>query len=135
MQDIITRFFEDLAGRVGGPLTLRLLLQPAMAIFFALRDAKRDAREGRVPYFWALFSSPEHRRELVREGWKSVGKVFVIAIVLDVVYQIIAIRWVYPVEALVVACVLAILPYLLVRGPVNRLFSGKQRRDDQDGQP
>ena len=43
------------------------------------------------------------------------------AIVIDVVYQFIVFRWFYPGEALVVAFVLAIVPYLLVRGPVNRI--------------
>jgi len=32
-------------------------------------------------------------------------------------------RWLYPSEALLVATVLAILPYLVVRGPVNRIAS------------
>jgi hypothetical protein len=41
--------------------------------------------------------------------------------VIDVVYQIIAHRWVYPGEAVLVAVILAIVPYLLIRGPVNRI--------------
>ena len=83
MEDIIARFFENLAGRVSGPMQLRIVLQPLMAIFFAIRDGRNDAREGRVPYFWAIFTSPGHRRDLLRSGWKSVGKVFIIALILD----------------------------------------------------
>jgi hypothetical protein len=41
--------------------------------------------------------------------------------VLDVIYELIVWRWIYPVQALVVAVVLAIIPYLLVRGPTTRL--------------
>ena len=44
-----------------------------------------------------------------------------VAFVLDVVYQWIALRWVYPGEAFLVSIILAIVPYVLVRGPVNRL--------------
>jgi hypothetical protein len=51
--------------------------------------------------------------------------VFVLAIVLDVVYQIIAIRFVYPGEAIVVAFILAIVPYLILRGLVERLTRTK----------
>ena len=60
----------------------------------------------------------------LKNGWKGVGKVFILAVVLDVVYQLIEHRWtVYPGEAVLVAIILAIVPYLLFRGPSqsNRL--------------
>jgi hypothetical protein len=48
--------------------------------------------------------------------------VFILAMVLDVVYQLIEHRWtVYPGEAVLVAIILAIVPYLLLRGPINRI--------------
>lgn len=135
MQDILTRVIEDLIARVGGPLTLRLILQPVVAICFAIRDGRRDARTGQPPYFWAVFSNPDHRRDLLRDGWKSVGKVFVLAMVLDVIYQIIVLRWVYPVETLMVACILAIVPYLLVRGPLNRILGNGSQDCGKDRKP
>jgi hypothetical protein len=121
MDDLITRVTEDLIARVTGPMKFRLVLQPAMAIFFAIRGGLKDAREGRPPYFWAIFTDPGERRAMLKDGWKSVGKVFTLAVVLDVVYQIIVHRWVYPGETVLVAIILAIVPYLLVRGPVNRI--------------
>ena len=86
---------------------------------------RRDAREGKPPYFWALLNEPEHRREMLRDGWKSVGKVFLLAMVLDVVYQLIVLETVYPGEVVIVAFILAFIPYLLVRGPVTRLARRK----------
>jgi hypothetical protein len=65
-----------------------------------------------------------HRGELLRNGLKAVGKVFVLAIVLDLVYQWTALRWLYPGEALIVATLLAIVPYMLVRGLVDQLVRG-----------
>lgn len=121
MDEVLTRVWEDLIGRVHGPLTLRLLLQPAVAIFFATRAALRDARENRAPYFWALIYDPVHRGDMLRQGWRDIGKIFVIAVVLDVIYQVLVLRWVYPGETLIVATVLALIPYLLVRGLVNRI--------------
>jgi hypothetical protein len=54
-------------------------------------------------------------------------KVFILAVVIDVIYQWIVFRWIYPGEALIVAPLLAFIPYLLLRGPVRRLVgSGKQ---------
>jgi hypothetical protein len=121
MEEILARFTEDLVGRVHGPLTLRLLLQPCVAIFFAVRAGMHDARDNRPPYFWALFYDPSQRRAMLRDGWKDVGKVFVIAILLDIVYQVIVLKWVYPVETLLVAALLALVPYLLFRGVVTRV--------------
>jgi hypothetical protein len=124
----LTRIFEDLVGRASGPMHIRLLLQPTMALIFGIRDGIRDARAGHPAYFWALFDQPGRRRDLIRSGWKSVGKVFVLAIVLDAIYQLIALRWFYPGEALLTAFSLACIPYLLIRGPVNRMMRGKRRR-------
>jgi len=121
MEDIVTRFFEHLVGRVHGPMDFRLILQPLMAVIFAIRDGRKDAREGRVPYFWSLFTEPQHRSEQLRNGWKSVGKIFIFAIILDAIYQFIVVRWFYPGEAVAVALILAIIPYVLLRGPANRL--------------
>lgn len=122
MEDIVTRFVTDLIGRLSGPLTLRLFLQPAVAIILSARDGLKDAREGRPPHFWRLVTGPpEARRRRVTETRKAVLKVFVMAVVLDCVYQFLVFRWVYPFEAMVTATVLAILPYVLLRGVINRV--------------
>jgi len=113
--------WEEIAARPDGPLAGRFYLQPAMATFFAIRDGLKDARNGRPPYFWALFTDPAHRREMLRDGWKSIGKIFVIAVVLDLVYQLIVLHGLRPFETLLVATALAIVPYLVFRGPINRI--------------
>ena len=128
MDPIIARIAHNMVERVTGPMKFRLLLQPAMATFFAIRDGLRDARECKSPYFWGLFTDKGEREAMVKNGWKSVGKVFILAIVLDVVYQLIEHRWtVYPGEAVLVAIILAIVPYLLIRGPVNRIVCEKRK--------
>jgi len=121
MDEMWTRVGSQLIARVSGPMKFRLVLQPLMAAFFAIRGGLADAKAGKPPYFWALLWDHAQRVEMVKDGWKSVGKVFILAIVLDVVYQIIVLRFVYPGETIIVALVLAIVPYLILRGPVNRL--------------
>ena len=69
---------------------------------------------------------------MVEDGWKSVGRVFILAIVLDVIYQIIEIRFVYPGEAILVAFILAIVPYLIVRGLVTRVARTRMRIEEKD---
>lgn len=123
MEEMFARFMENLGARVTGPMHLRIYLQPIMATVFAIISGLKDAKAGNPAYFWAMFTQPEHRRDMLKDGWKSVGKVFVIAMVLDVIYQIIVQRWVYPLEVITVALILAIVPYLILRGPVNRIAS------------
>jgi hypothetical protein len=121
MDDILQRIVENLAGRVSGPMKFRVFLQPVMASIFAIIAGLKDAKAGKPPYFWGLFTSPGQRADMLKDGWKSVGKVFVLALVLDVVYQIIVQRFVYPAEVFIVAFLLAIVPYLILRGLTTRL--------------
>src|SRR5690348_3620191 len=123
MEEIFTRIYENMIDRVSGPMNLRLYLQPIMAAVFAIIAGLKDAKAGKPAYFWALFTQPEHRHEMLQDGWKSVGKVFIAAMVLDIVYQLIVERWVYPFEVILVAFILAIVPYLIIRGIVNRFAS------------
>lgn len=120
MDHIWTRVGSQLIARVSGPMKFRLVLQPAMAAFFAIRAGLADARAGRPPYLWALIWDHGQREAMLKDGWKSVGRVFILALVLDTIYQIIVLRFVYPGEAIIVAFVLAIVPYLIVRGLVTR---------------
>jgi len=128
MEEFITRVLTGLSDRVGGPMTFRIILQPLMAGLLAVRAGLRDAREGRPPYFWTILSDSSQRAALIREGWKSVARVFVLAVVMDVIYQLIVLRWVYPGETLIVAIALAVFPYLLLRGPINRLVRRFRRQ-------
>jgi hypothetical protein len=125
--DILQRIVENIFGRLDGPLHFRFILQPLIAIIFAVMDGLKDAKTGQPAYFWAIVYNPEHRKELLHSGWKHVGKIFIIASVLDIVYQLKVFHRIYPGELLIVAFVLAIVPYLLVRGPVNRFMNLKKK--------
>jgi hypothetical protein len=128
MDSIWVRVGSQLLARVSGPMKFRLVLQPAMAAFFAIRAGLADARAGKSPYFWALISDPAQRADMLTDGWKSVGRVFILALALDVVYQIIVLRFVYPGEAIIVAFILAILPYLILRGLVTRVARARNAK-------
>jgi hypothetical protein len=119
--DYLARLWDEIAARPDGPMAFRFYLQPVMSMIYAIVSGLKDAREHKPPYFWDMFTDPTHRAELIRDGWKSVRNVFILAIVMDVIYQMIVLKGLRPVEGLLVSVVLAILPYLLVRGPVNRL--------------
>lgn len=129
MEEILTRFVSDLIGRLTGPLTMRLFLQPSVAGFFAVRDGLKDAREGRPYHFWRMVTGPpEARIRRAKETWRAVSKVFIMAVALDVVYQWLALPWIYPIESVVTATILAIVPYVVLRGVTNRIAQSRLSR-------
>lgn len=121
VDEIIERVWENILARPTGPLNLRLVIQPIVAGILAIRSGLNDARNGRPAFLWAAITNAAYRPNLLRQGWKDIGKVFVFAVVLDAVYQLIVQRGVYVLELLIVATSLAIVPYVLIRGPVTRI--------------
>lgn len=135
MEEMFSRGWHELIARDSGPLHFRLILQPLVATLFAIRSGLRDAREGRPAFFWTVVLDGQHRRDHVRNMWKDVGKLFLVAITLDVIYQIMVLRWLYPIQMFIVAAMLALVPYLLVRGLTNRFASrlrSAKPHDDQE---
>jgi hypothetical protein len=121
MHEIWMRVMENFSHRIDGSMRIRFILQPLMAIIFAAIDGLKDAKAGKVPYLWSLFTQPQHVAAQLRNGWRSIGKVFFVAIVLDVIFQVKELHNLFPLEALAIALVLAIVPYLCLRGIVCRL--------------
>jgi hypothetical protein len=123
VEEMLSRGWNDLMARDSGPLHMRLVLQPVVAVILAIRAGWADAREGRAIFFWTLLRDPTHTRAMLQNLWKIVGKVFIVAIVLDVVYQVIVLHWIYPLETLIVATMLALVPCMLVRAVGNRIVT------------
>ncbi len=86
---MLARILENLADRLTGPMSFRFVLQPVVACVFAVIAGLQDARFGKQPYLWALFTEPANRAALVKDGWRRIGKVFLVAIVLDLAYQVV----------------------------------------------
>ena len=128
IKEILTRFWDQLIAQPSGPLAFRLVLQPLMATILAIIDGVKDARAGRPLYTWAILTDPAHRASYLREGLKRVCRIIIFALVMDAIYQFMVLRWFYLGEALVTAFVLAVLPYLVIRGPIARLMRHLNRR-------
>ena len=119
--EMIGRGWENFLARPNGSLSLRFYIQPTMASLLALRAGIEDARQGRQGYLWAILTRPERRLQLLHEGWRGAMTPFLLAIALDCIYQLMTVRFVYPLELLFTATLLALVPYALLRGPFNRL--------------
>jgi len=57
----------------------------------------------------------------LKDGWKDIGKLLIMAVVLDGAFQLFVLGWFYPVETLVIAFLLAVVPYALIRELTNRI--------------
>ena len=118
------RLWTDILDRPGGPMTFRFILQPAMAIIAALRDGFHDARLGRRPYVWALIHGvrdPQGRSGRLWEGIVSTARILILGVVMDIIYQWKVLDTFYPGQSAVIAILLAFIPYLLLRGPFERI--------------
>jgi len=121
IQEFLTRFWDQLIAQWSGPLSFRLILNPVMATILAVLDGLKDARAGRSPYLRTILFDPSQRADYLREGLKRVSRVIILSFVMDAIYQYMVLRRFYVGEALVTVFVLAVLPYVLIRGPVHRI--------------
>ena len=114
--EVIERLWRDLIERPDAPMRFRFILQPVMAAIVAIRDGLRDIRAGREPYFWRALGVTR-----LREGLTATSRIILLGIVMDAMYQMIILGRFYPGEAVIIALVLAYVPYLLIRGPAARI--------------
>jgi hypothetical protein len=55
------------------------------------------------------------------EGVISTARVILLGLLMDAIYQVSELHKFYPGEAVIVALMLAFLPYLILRGPISRI--------------
>ena len=118
VQNVLQLGLDQFLGRLSGPLNFRLVVMPTVVTVLALRALRKDLREGRPAFLGIWIQDPVERSRVFRSALKDVGKIFIVAVILDTAYQLMVFRWVYPGIVLLVAFVCAIVPYVLVRGPV-----------------
>jgi hypothetical protein len=55
------------------------------------------------------------------DGIISTARILILGVVMDIIYQWRVLGTFYPVQAAVIAILLAFVPYLLLRGPIARV--------------
>jgi hypothetical protein len=93
-----------------------------MAAIAGIRDGLQDARSGRAPYFATVLRDPRERIGLLNEGLNATARIILIALAMDVVYQAIVLKTFYRDQAVIVALLLAFVPYLIIRGLAARVW-------------
>jgi hypothetical protein len=129
------RFFEDLWARLSGPGRLRFILQPTTAVLLGMRDGKRDSRVRCPPFLSGLVLGRIHRRDLWQSGFSSVRDLVAIAIILDLISQILIFREIHPGAALLLGPVLIATPYSISRSLTNRIVSRRTRQVEANPRP
>ena len=133
ISEILNRGVAQLLARTIGPLQFRLFVMPTVVTLLAIRAGLRDAREGELAFLWGIIFDPSRRRQRLLTASKDITRIFIVALVLDTVYQRLVFRAFYVVQALIVAVGCAIVPYVLFRGPTARLARAlsKKKRPNQ----
>ena len=115
------RFWSDIFGRVGGPMTLRFFLQPTLGFVAALKDGIKDARGQHKAFIWSTLSDPTQQRGRLREGLMSTSQMMLFGFAIDTIYQFRVFDRFYPVEAVMMVLLLGVIPYFIFRWVVEHL--------------
>lgn len=83
--------------------------------------ASRTPGPGANPYLWTLLSDPRKRSSRLHEGLICTARVILLGLCMDLIYQVIVFDTFHPAEAVIIAGLLAFVPYLLLRGPITRV--------------
>jgi hypothetical protein len=115
------RLWRQLLDRPSGPMAFRFILQPLMAVIAASHDGLKDARAGRTPYLWTIARHSRKRMARLREGLTATARIILLGLAMDLFYQLLVFKTFYPNEAVIIAFLLAFIPYLVIRGPITRI--------------
>jgi hypothetical protein len=115
--EVLERLWRNLLDAPSGPMSFRFILQPSMSAIVAIRDSVRDARTGRSRL--TVAASPRERLGRLRGELIATARIILLGIAMDVIYQFLVFETFYPAQALLIALLLAFIPYLLIRGPAK----------------
>jgi hypothetical protein len=119
--EVRARVWQNLLERAGGPMTFRFILQPVMATIAAVFDGLKDARTGRAPFLETVLTQPEKRAGRLQEALVATARIILLGLVMDVIYQFIEFNTFHPAEAVIIALLLAFVPYVALRGIISRI--------------
>jgi hypothetical protein len=115
----LQRIWHNLIDRPSGPVSFRFILQRSMAAIAAIHDGRKDTRGDRSPFLSVLTQDRQETVRRLREGLTATARIILLGLAMDTIYQAFVFDTFYPFEALIIALILALAPYLLIRGLVT----------------
>src|SRR3954467_2311955 len=105
-------FWEHLARDLSGKGQFRLVLQPAMAILLGIRLGLADAKQGKGPFGFRLFTERHGRWELFKESLSDAIMPLGFALVMDSILQYLTLHHIRLLTAFIVGGLLVWLPFV-----------------------
>jgi len=106
--------------RLTGPMHMRFVIQPIMAILLGIRDGVQDARTGAPPFVWDLYAT-QGRLPKLEMALRRILIPIAVAIVFDAIVQYMLFQEVRVLGAIVLGTMLMGVPYSAARGIANRV--------------
>ena len=75
---------------------------------------------GRSPFFVGAIVDPAQRAARLNEALVATARIILLGLVMDGIYQAIEFKAFHPAEAVIIALMLAFVPYVLLRGLISR---------------
>jgi hypothetical protein len=119
--EVRARIWQNLVDRSSGPMTFRFFLQPIMATIAAYFDGVKDARSGRSPFLATVLTEPAKRAGRLQEAVIATARIILLGLIMDGIYQFIEFKTFHPAEAVIIALLLAFVPYVAMRGLIARV--------------
>jgi len=119
--EVRARIWQNLLERWGAPMNFRFVLQPVMATIAALLDGLKDARTGRPPFLETIITNPAKRAGRMQEAVIATARIILLGLVMDTIYQVMEFKTFHPAEAVIIALLLAFVPYVVLRGIIARI--------------
>ena len=113
--EVQDRFWGDIFARTEGPMTFRFYLQPTMAAIAAFHDGIKDTRLGHKSFFWTALWDRTQQTGRLREGLVATARIMLLGLSMDTIYQFRVLDRFYPVEAVMISILLAVVPYFVIR--------------------
>lgn len=130
--EVIERVWHQLLARPDEPMSFRFILQPSMAAIAAIHDGVRDEQAGRRFDVRTLAITSRHRATALRQALIATARIVFLGIVMDLIYQVLVLKTLYPAEAPIIAVLLGLVPYLVIRGPAT-IIARRWRGHASDG--
>jgi hypothetical protein len=115
---------------LGGPGTLRFLLQPAVAVLLGVLHGIRDRHAGHPPFFIGVGRARGRRLVRLGDAVREMALPLTVAIIASLAFQFLIRAHVHVAYALLYAFLFVAVPYSVARGLANRVvrisFDGRR---------